>query len=762
MTTYQSLVTDGFGRPDTAYSSGASTNNLTVLGNNWNAVDARFAHLAGGIATLLKAQTAQFYRSPSEAVSLNSQVALTVPAGVFDDPPIIYVTPRAVGATQHWYGVRFRLSAGNLLLDWWHGVGGGGKNQTNVGSTTGTASIAYNSGHIYTVTTSVTGTTSLAGSAFITDVTAATNSGTVSSTLTSPEADIQVAATIGVIVTSATLTDTKISQIITYYDNANALTLSASSLAVAGANTTLTTAETPATLGTLATTLYNGATTVIAAQTGSGTASGNVTLAPGGSTGGVLLIDGSSGAAAYLNVTTISITPSPTTLAANLTSATLTITGNGTSWAGGTTPISASGGGPITITGQVVNSLGSITLTVNTGASAGTTTLTDATTGKQCFVGVTQAYAVDVAGGFFSPGNWRISAGTFAQSANAGAYVRFACPGSALSVTIDMSGYTGAGLATYPTVMWTVDDGAPTFLTLGSGTTSITLYSNLNPATTHQVFFIIDAVPTNTGFSKWGTAGVPPVPVVKITGWSADGTPTTPTLRAKRLLVLGDSRTQGNIVFPANSNTATGSFVQSYVMALADALGAEFCAVGWSSQDWVIGGIDSVPAFHNGAGVKTWDKIDFDTARTLSGLDYALINEGTNGDIQFIATATEQAAITNFLPAFRTAIGGTTKAFILVPFGQRIRTAIVNAYNAYKAADSSFYLIDPPARLGMGPVPPNGPNPYGTNTAESGDATHGRVTEYAYEATVIAQAMQAALNPAGGGGGSSNSAWIGI
>jgi len=748
MATFQILVDDSFQRASTSYSAGATSNQWGQLGpNNWFVPDARFAKIGNAHAVFITGQTAEAYRT--ETVSLNAQVVVTLDS-TWPSDPFVYISPRSVMATKDWIALRVRLSAGNLLLDGWRSVAGS-RSQTGL-SGSGTASIAYTAGHTYKITVQSAGTTSPQVIGFIQDVTASTTSGTITVTWTSgAPADLQAAAGCSLTVTGGT-TDVPIARVQTYYDCANTLALSPTTVSPNLASVAFTT-TCSANMGTLSLQLINSSAASIVTQTGSGTTTGTLNLIPGSATSGVVVQDSATSSAFYLNIAPVTISASPNSLAVSQVSAPVTITGQGTAWGSGTTPLSIISG-PGTITSQTQADLGTINLTITTGASAGTIVIQDSTTGKQCSVGVVQVFAPDAVLAYMSEGNWLVTAGTSIQTNNAGAYLRIkTTSGSTLQLTFDMSTYTGAGLTQYPTVAWYSDNGGWTKLTLGAATTTVTIDSGLSPSSDHERFILVGDLPTGFGYNRWTS----PIPIVRITQVITDGTPVAPTTRTNRMIFYGDSIVQGNIIGDSYGNSSTGGAHLSWVLPFADIMNAEVCIVGFSGQGWRLGGADGVPAFHVPNGARSWDKLDSAHSRSFtltSGSGYyndSYIFMGMNDFIQsaVVSDAQVTASVTDFLVQHRAAVGSRTRIRLIIEFGQPKRSAMLAGYAAYKAAnsDSLVYLIDPPAISGIAD------QPYGTPSYRSADSTHPRQSdEVAYMTGQLAKLITAADTVGGGGG----------
>jgi len=724
--TYNSLVTDTFGRANTAVnpSTGTST---SVIGNNWIARDGRFLHIDTQQCVAV-AFAGTGYRPAQEALSVNSKAEYIIPANGLAAGSLCYFSSRYSAGADEYFCVQ--LDRDNNRISIWKKVS---TLRSKIGSN---VTIVYNAAHEFKVTVETTGTTSVVTTATVQDLTSLTSWST-NFTEASPPATLQVAGVSAFILDPACA----IRSAVTYYDNASGMTPSARSIPMGGSDTqiTLTGTSTSFTGSPFTLIQENGAISEIATQVVDSSTSARVTVRPGATTGGILLQDSVSGATAYISVDVLSLTVSPSTIAQNSTGNVITVSGSGTNLPVSGSPFSLSGGTGASITSQTVTTPGNASVTINAGSSRGPLTLTDTTDGISTYIGVTGA--LDLADShIFWTGSWDRSVSGKAQTSNAGDYIKIRMSGaSTLSITLDVSTLVSSGITTYPVVAWTVDGGPFQYNTLTSGTTSFSLFSSLNPGQNHDVQIWLESI--GAGVSKWGTGSVLPLNCLIVSGFTSDGDFVAPVLKPNRIAILGDSRTQGNILYPTEGGAKFASHLRSWIPAFISQWDAEYSTIGWSGQGWTTNGQDGIPAFNSG-GSQTWKRLNSKNARswTLSdGSTYSdvLINMGTNDDLHGGTNDGVQAALADMLPQIR-ALAPGARIWVLVPFGQKMRIGISAAYHAYQAAylDNGCYLLDPPARPGMNAL---------AATMDSGDGIHPNTAEGAREAAWLASEMRRQL-----------------
>ncbi len=303
----------------------------------------------------------------------------------------------------------------------------------------------------------------------------------------------------------------------------------------------------------------------------------------------------------------------------------------------------------------------------------------------------------------YSPFNWYQGSG-YAISQTPGAYIKTNFTGTSAIITLSEDPMVlNNGLAAYyPRLRYQVDGGATTEVLLTPTTTSIVAATGLSPGT-HSLFILFsgDGGGTVSNPDRWIT----PAQAIEFTGLVLDNgaTVSAPTLFPKRMLVYGDSISEGVYV-----NGITGSFpntdediTKAVPWLLAKDLNLELGSRALGGGGWSGTGSGGVPAIYTPGNdtSSSWNKYSYGKSLLTGGLftpapDYIYMNHGTNDNGSTDANLI--AIIDGWLPAVRTAAPNAV-IFIIVPFGQYKASAITSAYNAYIAAnpsDKKVFLID--------------------------------------------------------------------
>ncbi len=332
-----------------------------------------------------------------------------------------------------------------------------------------------------------------------------------------------------------------------------------------------------------------------------------------------------------------------------------------------------------------------------------------------------------------SPYNWSRTTDAM-LTVNPGAYFKIGFTGTSIKLNVDVSAMSGASLPAkeYPRLRWTIDDGAYTTYQLLSTDTEVTLATGL-AAGTHQLTLYMLSSYYNA--DRWSA----PVMALKITSLTLDAGASTaaPTLRDKRLIVYGDSITEGAWALAGPADLTDYSTAQdataAWAAAVADALGCEYGIVAFGSQGWDTPASGGVPTLPDG-----WNLIYADHPRVFTPApDYVLCNMGANGGVAAAAT------VTTWLTSVRAAVGAACKIVVIVPFGQTGKANLTTGVTDYQAAaptDANVVLVD------LGTVP--------GITAVSGAATflatdglHPDVAGHARLGAMTARAIADALVP---------------
>src|SRR5207253_6713311 len=131
--------------------------------------------------------------------------------------------------------------------------------------------------------------------------------------------------------------------------------------------------------------------------------------------------------------------------------------------------------------------------TITAGSTAGKLTISDPASGATTTILVVSTFTVDNSAIFWCPYSWRLNGSSWAQTSNCGPYFKTTFSGTACFLTIDVSPLTGGSVsaALYPTIRYSVDNGAYTDFQLTSSTTQVTLASGLTN-TTHTLYVLVN------------------------------------------------------------------------------------------------------------------------------------------------------------------------------------------------------------------------------------------------------------------------------
>lgn len=233
----------------------------------------------------------------------------------------------------------------------------------------------------------------------------------------------------------------------------------------------------------------------------------------------------------------------------------------------------------------------------------------------------------------YSPYNWKVEAEQ-AKTINTGAYIRTVIDGASMVLAFDTTGLTDD----YPWIAVKVD-GRTIDRYQVSDFVVVSLPSN--GTSKHYVEVYFDAI--NRTSNRW--AGVEVACIFK--GIALDGgSVERPEERANKVLVYGDSITEGVKTFDAAVNVLSNSATQSWALKVGEQLNAEVGVVGFGSQGFNVSGIGGVPPF-----ASAYDELWGGEARDFSDPPNLCLwlmgtNDGTNN-----VTANGLAAINGQLSA---------------------------------------------------------------------------------------------------------------
>lgn len=252
----------------------------------------------------------------------------------------------------------------------------------------------------------------------------------------------------------------------------------------------------------------------------------------------------------------------------------------------------------------------------------------------------------------YSPYTWDVTAAR-AKTINAGAYFRLIITGAPSSVTLtfDMTDVS----TPVPKVTYEVDG-----VVLRTVDLAATITIPLPPETTwDQHLLTVTVEATSETVDRWNTQKS----AIKFTGIDTAGTAGAPAARPRKVLVLGDSITEGvrTLNATASTDTARNSSRNAWSHQLGTLLDAEIGVVGFGATGLSRAGAGNVPAL-SGFWNKQW--LDGPTRGVESAApDYIVINMGTND----LDSTDITALYISLLNAILTATSGT-RIFCMVPF----------------------------------------------------------------------------------------------
>lgn len=345
--------------------------------------------------------------------------------------------------------------------------------------------------------------------------------------------------------------------------------------------------------------------------------------------------------------------------------------------AGGTfspTTVSISSGTPTATFAYTPASSGAKTISVtNNGGLTNPSNITYTASGAVVTVPITDTNI------FLSPYNWYSdgagamqsnnvkASSTFAWTNMRGAYAKFkATVGASGSIKLNVSGASLSALsnsAGAPTLAWSVAGGAVQTHLMATADTQITLASGLG-AGTYDVFLWHRSVYVTQDGDNWTT----PVNRIQITGieLSTGGSLSAPTLKPKRMVVYGDSITEGDINVNGTRSASSQDAIQTYGWYLSEILNAEVGIIGFWGKQW--------SWFSS-----TWSSYSSGKSRLIAGTlspapDYVLINYGENDGNPGPVSAT----VTSDLAAVKTA-APSARIILNIPFSGVARTNLAAA-----------------------------------------------------------------------------------
>lgn len=305
---------------------------------------------------------------------------------------------------------------------------------------------------------------------------------------------------------------------------------------------------------------------------------------------------------------------------------------------------------------------------------------------------------------FFSPGNWDsdgtgdiqsnniLPSSTYARTENPGAYIKLAVNAASngeVKLNLDTTPLNGVTVANCPRIAVSVDGGAlsTTLLAYSPALQQITLGSGLS-AGNHSVIVWFQGVTQNSSLAmgdRWTTLTTG-ASVVKTVGIELDALSTiaAPTIKPLKMLVYGDSITEGCDSVGSANGPGDQDATITYAVQLANRFNAEVGIIGWASQGYEQVGYGNVPVLSS-----SYNKYSSGRNRVFINYDIILDDHGTNG-------TTTSSDVTTMLGNYRLVCPNAV-IFKIVPFGQAAASAIKTGVTNYQIAhpsDNKVFLID--------------------------------------------------------------------
>jgi lysophospholipase L1-like esterase len=426
--------------------------------------------------------------------------------------------------------------------------------------------------------------------------------------------------------------------------------------------------------------------------------------------GGAFSANHSASCVVSATASDFSLTPSSLSTNPAIATSNYTVTLNGPLAANETIVLSDSSGGgtftPSSLTFTSGNAATPQTFTYTPSGGAGGTTKTLTATGSGAFSANHSASCAVSSGPqvvpvtnssiFWSEGNWdHLTSGTFGvsldtmQATAAGAYFKFNVSGTVnLSLDIDNSTTSSFPSGNMPIVSYIIDGGDRVDSQLQPSLTNFAISSSLSTGA-HTVEVYLRSTSLNQG-DRWGSIGVSPTNVLRIKGIVIDSAAiiSASTLRSKRMVIYGDSRTECYNLDGSSQDYP----VNGYGALMARALDAEWANVGYGSQGVTVAGAGNVPAM-----LTSYSLYSAGRARSATGVDYVTVLQGFNDNSNSVGGATIQTDVQALLGNLRTLYGGNTRIFWFYDpagFYASNYAAAVAAYRTANPSDTKVYYID--------------------------------------------------------------------
>jgi lysophospholipase L1-like esterase len=312
---------------------------------------------------------------------------------------------------------------------------------------------------------------------------------------------------------------------------------------------------------------------------------------------------------------------------------------------------------------------------------------------------------------FLTPENWVYTNHRTQLTTNCpGAYFKIAFSGTSFGLVIDTSKNIGAD--ELPKIGYQIDEGIIHYVTAPKAgfETEMDLAADLAPGP-HQIKVSLEGL---GHVDRWNI----PQDALIIKSFLIDSNAAlaAPVLLPKRLIVYGDSITEGANTFIAENNVENKQWSTTWDSFLAKDLHAEISVVAFQSQGFLHEGQGNVPQFR-----QAFSCIRRNVPRHFSNPDAVFVNLGTNGDNNETETLTVMARLRASYPQ--------AAIYFVMPFG-RTCDEITAAYRLRKKLDHKLFLID------------LGDAGYGTLLMNSSDMIHPNVEGHQELEKMLLTALQ--------------------
>lgn len=270
----------------------------------------------------------------------------------------------------------------------------------------------------------------------------------------------------------------------------------------------------------------------------------------------------------------------------------------------------------------------------------------------------------------YSPKNWEVTA-SYARTICAGAYARFAYTGSsAVTLTFDVS----KNATPLPFLRYRIDNQGWVDVALAASITIPVPSTTSWPA--HEVEIVVRS--TSEALTRWGDSTQT---AVQLTGIDIGSGTLRPVARRPRTgIVFGDSITEGVRTLNSTIAPSGNDVTTAWSFQLRDLVGAEIGVIGFGAVGWDQAGSGGVPGL-----LTSYSKINAATARTFDGLDFVVVNMGTNN-------SGTQAMILAWIKEILGKLPSSCKLLVMRPFGGRLAAEISAAVAA--AGDQRVSYVD--------------------------------------------------------------------